>query len=126
MVEVFYINAQLEIIEKELHPRPKYVLWENVPGLLSNKHNKHFQHYLLTLEKLGYKNHWRVLNSLDFGLPQHRPRVFVLSIRNDMQNSFSFDNLEHRPTKNVLEFLEDVSDGKYDVKQPSMIQALKK
>lgn len=115
----------IEIIEKELHPRPKYVLWENVPGLLSNKHNKHFQHYLLTLEKLGYKNHWRVLNSLDFGLPQHRPRVFVLSIRNDIQNSFSFDNLDHIPTKNVLEFLEDVSDGKYDVKQPSMIQALK-
>lgn len=114
----------IEIIEKELHPRPKYVLWENVTGLLSKQHNQHFQHYLFTLEKLGYRNYWAVLNSLDFGLPQHRPRVFVLSIRNDIKQAFSFDNLEHKPLKNIIEYLEDVSDGKYDVKQPSMIKAL--
>ena len=114
----------MEIIEKELHPRPKYVLWENVEGLLSKQHSEHFQHYLFTLEKLGYRNYWKVLNALDYGLPQHRPRVFVLSIRKDIQSTFSFDNLEHKPMRNIVEFLEDVTDGKYDVKQPSMIKAL--
>ena len=34
----------LEIIEKELHPRPKYVVWENVKGLLFKKHRHHFDH----------------------------------------------------------------------------------
>jgi len=114
----------IEIIEKELHPRPKYVLWENVTGLLSKQHNQHFQHYLFTLEKLGYRNYWAVLNSLDFGLPQHRPRVFVLSIRDDIKQSFSFDELERKPLRNVIDYLEDVTDGKYDVKQPSMIKAI--
>jgi len=114
----------LEIIEHELHPRPKYLIWENVEGLISKKHYHHFQHYLDTLENLGYKNYWRVLNALDFGLPQHRPRVFVVSIRSDLKQIFDFDALEERPKQNLLDYLEDVSDGKYDVKQPSMLKAL--
>lgn len=114
----------LEIIEKELHPRPRYVLWENVEGLISNKHFHHFDHYLKSLEKLGYKNYWKVLNALDFGLPQHRPRVFVVSIRIDMDQTFDFDALQTKPMKNIIDYLEDIDDGKYDVKQPSMIKAL--
>lgn len=118
-------NRTLEIIKNELHPRPKYVLWENVKGLLSKKHIEHFNHYLGKMESLGYQNLYKVLNAKDFGLPQNRERVFVLSIRNDIENSFSFDNLEETEMLSIIDFLDNEDDGKYDVKQPSMLKALK-
>ena len=120
-------NRTLEIIEKELHPRPKYIIWENVKNLLSKKHIHHFNHYLSNMERLGYKNTYKVLNSLDFGIPQNRERVFVVSIRNDISNNFKLENLEKRETKPLIEFLDKnpcLESCEYDVKQPSMIKAL--
>lgn len=114
----------LEIIEKELHPRPKYVLWENVPGLLSKRHIHHFEHYLKTMEELGYRNKYRILNSLDYGLPQNRERVFVVSIRSDIEKIFNFDNLETKEKANIKDFLESEVSDRYNLTQPSMIRAL--
>lgn len=118
-------NRTLEIVREELTPRPKYILWENVKGLLSKKHIKHFHHYLHALDEMGYYNQYAILNSLDFGLPQTRERVFTMSVRKDVNNSFNFKNLIKVPAKNISEFLEDVEDPKYYMTQPSMIKALK-
>lgn len=119
----------LEIIEKELKPRPKYVLWENVKGLISKKHYKHFNHYIKTMEEFGYKSYMSVLEAKEFGIPQTRPRVFVISIRNDLKQTFDFDLLERKEMKPLKEFLNienDFMDNKnvLDFKQPSMIKAL--
>lgn len=73
----------LEIIEKELHPRPKVVVWENVPGLVSKRHIKHFNHYLSAMEKLGYNNSFEILNVEDYGMAQIRERIFTGSVLND-------------------------------------------
>lgn len=86
----------LEIIEKELQPRPKYVLWENVVGLVSKRHIDHFNHYIDQMESFGYKNYYSILKANEFGIPQTRPRVFVISIRNDIQQKFDFDVLERK------------------------------
>lgn len=80
----------LEIIEKQLSPKPKVVIWENVPGLLSKKHFQHFQHYLDEMEKIGYNTFYEIINALDFGLPQNRKRVYVISIRKDFDVYFNF------------------------------------
>ena len=121
-------HRTLEIIEKELKPRPKYVIWENVKGLISKKHIEHFHHYLKTLEELGYKNYWSVLNSLDFGLPQNRQRVFVVSIRNDIKKEFNFDLLERKEMRPLIDFIDKdpawIETNEYTVTQPSMIKAL--
>lgn len=61
--------------------QPKYVIWENVKNLLSKKHRHNFDAYLESMEKLGYKNFYKVLNAADYGIPQHRERVFTISIR---------------------------------------------
>ena len=61
--------------------QPKYVIWENVKNLLSKKHRHNFDAYLESMEKLGYKNYYKVLNAADYGIPQHRERVFTVSIR---------------------------------------------
>lgn len=116
----------LEIIEKELNPRPKYVIWENVKGLIGKKHIHHYQHYIETMGSLGYVNYTGVLNSLDFGIPQNRKRVFTISIRNDISKWFNFDALIKMPMQPLVNFLEDnpyAIEG-YDVVQPSMIKSI--
>ena len=58
--------------------RPRYLLAENVPGLLSHDHGKTFAVILSTFGDLGYHVEWAVLNSKHFGVPQSRKRVFLI------------------------------------------------
>lgn len=60
--------------------KPKYVIWENVKNLISKKHIHNFNAYLDSMEKMGYRNYYKVLNAKDFGIPQNRERVFTVSI----------------------------------------------
>lgn len=64
--------------------QPKYLLLENVKALVSKKFMPDFQCWLDKLEQLGYNNYWQVLNAKDYGIPQNRERVFVVSIRKDV------------------------------------------
>lgn len=58
--------------------RPAYLLLENVPGLLSHDKGRTFSTILATLNDLGYRVEWMVLNSKHFGVPQSRKRVFLI------------------------------------------------
>ena len=58
--------------------RPKYLLLENVPGLLSHDSGRTFATILSALDELGYDVTWQVLNSKDFGVPQSRQRVYIV------------------------------------------------
>jgi DNA (cytosine-5)-methyltransferase 1 len=58
--------------------RPSYLLFENVPGLLSHDQGRTFTTILTTLHGLGYGLEWMVLNSKDFGPPQSRRRVYIV------------------------------------------------
>ena len=58
--------------------RPRYLLLENVKGLLSHDKGKTFQTIIGVLSDLGYRVEWQVLNSKHFGVPQNRERVFIV------------------------------------------------
>ena len=58
--------------------RPRYLLFENVPGLLSHEKGASYAVILNTLCELGYSVEWMVYNSADFGVPQSRKRVFLI------------------------------------------------
>ena len=60
--------------------RPKYLLFENVSALVSEKFRPTFFKWCLTLEKLGYTNHYQLMNAKDYGVPQNRLRIFMVSI----------------------------------------------
>ena len=77
----------IRIVEKL---KPKYVIWENVKNVLSKKHRHNFDAYLETMEQVGYINYYQVLNAKDYGIPQNRERVFVISILNDQHKDFKF------------------------------------
>ena len=63
--------------------KPKYLLLENVKNLVGKKFKPQFDEWLAYLETLGYTNYWKVLNAKDYGVPQNRERVFVVSILGD-------------------------------------------
>lgn len=58
--------------------RPRYLLLENVPGLLSHDEGRTFATILTALDDLGYDVAWQVLNSANFGVAQARKRVFIV------------------------------------------------
>ena len=62
------------------HCRPKYLLLENVKNLVGKKFRPQFYEWLRYLKGLGYTNYTQVLNAKDYGVPQNRERVFVVSI----------------------------------------------
>ena len=62
---------------------PRYLLFENVPGLLSHDGGRTFAAILHTLDRLGYGVEWQVLNSKDFGVPQSRRRVYIVGYLDD-------------------------------------------
>lgn len=69
--------------------KPKYLMMENVKNLVGCNHKANFLKFLQYLESIGYKNRWAVLNAKDYGVPQHRERVFCISILDEM-NYFRF------------------------------------
>ena len=91
--------------------RPKYLLLENVKALVSKKFISHFNDWLLYLENLGYSNFWKVLNAKDYGVPQNRERVFVVSILGDNEQ-YKFPNT-FELTKRSKDVLEECVDEKY-------------
>lgn len=65
---------------KSKHPLPKALVMENVPALLSERHIKNFDEWRNELESWGYYNTTYELNAINFGLPQNRPRLIMISI----------------------------------------------
>lgn len=58
--------------------RPKYFVWENVPGVLSSSGGRDFGSFVSAVAQLGYRGAWRVLDAQYFGLAQRRKRVFFV------------------------------------------------
>ena len=70
--------------------KTKFAIAENVKALVSKKFTKEFNIVLDSLDKAGYNNYWQVLNAKDYGIPQKRERVFIISIRKDIDKGFTF------------------------------------
>ena len=99
--------------------QPKVAICENVKALVGKKFTKEFETVLSTLEDMGYKNYWQVLNAKDYGIPQNRERVFIVSIRNDIDKKYTFPTpikLELR----LKDMLEKEVDEKYYLSQRSI------
>lgn len=66
-------------ILEEMEEKPKFLLLENVATLLSPKFAPLFEIWQKKLEEMGYFNQIFILNSLNFGIPQNRKRLFMIS-----------------------------------------------
>lgn len=95
--------------------QPNVFIYENVKGLVNHDNGNTFETIKATFDELGYRYFYKVLNAKDFGIPQHRERIFVVGFKNKSSN-FSFPepiSLEHK----MQDFLEDYTGSKYYLKE---------
>lgn len=108
------------------YKKPKYAIAENVKGLVTRKFKKDFEWLLQELESYGYNNYWKVLNAKDYGIPQNRERVFIVSIRKDIDDG-TFDFPKPIGCKLKLkDLLEDKVDEKYYISNEKVQEFFKK
>lgn len=70
--------------------QPKLIMLENVKNFETHDNGNTLKIVLKTLEEIGYKTHYKVLNSSDFNIPQKRERIYLIAIRNDLKAQFNF------------------------------------
>ena len=112
----------LHIIEQMGVWKPRIVIWENVKNVLSRHMVHNFNKYLKKMKQLGYTNSYETLNSMEFGLPQSRNRVFTISYLDGAY--FNFEDLIRTEPPHIKEYLEDTEEEKYLVTQPSMLRLI--
>ena len=102
-----------------LTKKPKYLLFENVKALVSDKFLYLFEKWCKELESYGYANYYQVLNSKDYGVPQSRERIFMVSIlkTDDEPDPYYEFPKPIKLKKTVEDILEDNVPEKYYMKQ---------
>ena len=100
--------------------KPKYLLLANVKALVSKKFLPYFNKWCRELESYGYYNYWKVMNAKDYGIPQNRERVFLLSIRSDVDSGNFFFPEEFELTTFLKDVLEENVDEKYYLSENSI------
>lgn len=132
---ILFYNSH-EFIQKN---KPRYFIFENVKGLLSDDSGKTFQRWIDFLggksvngnpvifpheEATPYHVYYQVLNAKHYGIPQNRERIFIVGIRDDADNTFSFPKPFHLE-KRLKDVLENEVDEKYFLSD-KMIEGLVK
>lgn len=107
--------------------KPRYFIFENVRGLLSDDNGKTFSEWVNMLggksvnglpvlfpyeESVPYHLYWKILNAKDYNIPQNRERIFLVGIRDDDDNNFRFP-VEVPLSKKLTDILENIVDDKY-------------
>lgn len=88
--------------------RPRAVMIENVRGILSAVFEDYRGFIATQLKKLGYETHWRLFNAADFGVPQLRPRVVFVALRDDIKDAFEWPQPSPLDAPTVGETLVDL------------------
>ena len=119
--------------------KPRYFIFENVKGLLSDDNGKTFSEWVNMLGgksvngnsvlfpyegSVPYHLYWKVLNAKNYGVPQNRERVFLIGVREDEDNTFRFPKEVHL-TKRLKDVLESEVDEKYFLSENAITKCLK-
>ena len=92
------------------HKKPTYFILENVKGLCTIDQGETFQTILDELDNLKlYDIHYDMMDTKDYGIPQHRERLFIVGIKKKLHHPFQFSNIRHKPLLPLSSFI-DYSD----------------
>lgn len=96
--------------------KPEIAIAENVKALTGRKFTEEFETVRLELNEAGYNNYYAVLNAKDYGIPQNRERLFIVSVRQDADTgSFAFP-VRQKLVLKLKDLLEPVTDEKYFIR----------
>ena len=105
--------------------KPRAFLLENVKRLVSHDAGRTFQTILSVLKGLGYYTHWKVLNALDYGLPQKRERVIIVGFKENYPFGFPEPVKKRISLKDIIEDHSKV-DKKYFASEHIMKKRMEK
>ncbi len=106
--------------------RPGISIIENVKNLTSKRFKEQFETILKDIKELGYNNYWQVLNAKNYSVPQNRERIFIVSIRKDIdKNNFVFPSPVELKLK-LKDLLEDTVDDKFYLTENGIGRLIKK
>lgn len=105
--------------------QPKWAICENVKALTMKQFKNEFRTVLESLENAGYRNYYQILNAKDFGIPQNRERVFIVSIRKDIEQEFKFPETQVLKLR-VRDLLETDVPEKFFINTPNAIALARK
>lgn len=94
---------EVERLLNECTQLPQVLLMENVPQIHGVANMSHFMEWIKFLESKGYSNYWQDLNAKDFGVPQNRPRTFMVSILGEYDYKFPQGFPLEKKLKDLLE-----------------------
>lgn len=96
----------------------KYFILENVKGLTNHDNGNSLKVILQELEKAGYKVFYQVLNSVDYGVPQMRERIYFVGIRKDLvPDDFQFYFPKRQPRVDIKDYLIDTKELEFNEKK---------
>ncbi|HQO99316.1 MAG TPA: DNA (cytosine-5-)-methyltransferase [Caldisericia bacterium] len=105
------------------YKQPKWIVLENVKGLVNHDKGNTLKVILDSLKEIGYQVMWKVLNTKKFGIPQNRERIFIVCFRNDIYKPLEFQFPNEEPLKLLLK---DVLDKEVDKKYYLNSQTVKR
>lgn len=88
--------------------KPKFFLAENVSGMLHKKHQESVKNITTRFRDVGYNVVFKLLDAVDFGVPQNRKRVFIIGIRNDIGKEFTFPSDNSNGSKTLFDAISDL------------------
>lgn len=92
--------------------KPKYAVLENVASMISAKFLPFFNLWQTEVGRIGYENYAQTLNARNYGVPQNRDRIFLVSVRSDINLRYNFP--QPIPLRHTLRnLLQDVTDTRY-------------
>lgn len=108
-------NLMLTFLALADTKKPKWIVWENVPGVLSSNGGRDFATFLTALGNIGYGFAYRVLDAQHFGVAQRRRRVFVVGYLGDWRPAaavlFESESLQRNPKQSRTEREETPTDA---------------
>lgn len=119
---LYQVQRLLEVAKDE-GTLPKYLLLENVKNLVGKQFKSQFEDWLFYLDELGYDSYWQVLNAKNYGVPQNRERVFAISIRKNLNQTFEFPKAEEL-TIRLKDVLEDEVEEKFYISNEKVLRFL--
>ncbi|MEG5174301.1 DNA (cytosine-5-)-methyltransferase [Microcoleus sp. B3-D7] len=87
--------------------QPKVIVLENVKHLIHHDKGNTLKVIIASLEDLGYSVNYKMLNAKDFGIPQHRERIFIIATKG---KNFNFSRLKSKFPPQLREFLDETGD----------------
>ncbi len=104
-----------EIVKILEHRKPKYFILENVPFIAKHDNEETWKYMKSELERVGYEVEYNMFSPQDFGIPQHRKRIFIVGSINGLSH-FNFTEIDNQKT-NIVEIQQFIEENPKEIKE---------